>query len=157
MKKRGQAWGFDLMVASVIFITGIIIFFLYSLNYPTETQENLNALFYQGNRIANDLLSEGYPPGWNTTNVVKIGILSNEEINQTKLEMFNQLDYTNTKYLFNTRYDYFINFSEPIIIDENEIQFIGLRSAETQSIIKVSRIVAYKNKSTVLNIHIWED
>ena len=39
--KKAQAWGFDMMIASMIFISGIIIFYVYSLNYPKESQETL--------------------------------------------------------------------------------------------------------------------
>ena len=134
-------------------------FFLYSLNYPTETEENLNSLFYQGNKIADDLTSAGFPEDWNNLNVIKIGLFSDEEINETKLERFYDFastDYLKTKSLFNTRYQYYVNFSQIITIGETPISHIGSYPTETKSIIKISRIVPYKNKSTVMDVYIWE-
>mgnify|MGYP000014655228 CR=1 FL=1 len=81
--KKGQAWGFDLMMASIIFLGGITVFYLYSLNTP-EAETTLNKLTYEGNIVASTLLSDGFPIDWEEFNVVNPGILSNNKINQTK-------------------------------------------------------------------------
>lgn len=78
MKRNAQAWGFDIIVATGIFIVGIIAFFLYTINYPTGEQEKLDDLLYEGNIIADNLLSEGYPLNWTNITVSKIGLLSNQ-------------------------------------------------------------------------------
>src|SRR3989338_6629598 len=126
--KRGQAWGLDLIVATIIFTMGIIIFFIYSLNLSDDTEEILNNLNYAGNSIADNLLSEGSPLDWNSTNVKKIGLTSGNKINETKLERFYDLnitDYQKTKSLFNTKYDYYVFFPEPMIINSTSVEGIG--------------------------------
>ena len=126
--KKAQGWGIDLMIAVVIFSIGLTVFFIYSLNSPGEGKENIELLFYDGEIIANTLLSPGYPKGWDEENVINIGITTNGKINETKLERFYNLaedNYEKTKLLFNTKYDYYFFISESIIINGGSIEGIG--------------------------------
>ena len=79
---KAQAWGIDLMVATSIFVVGILIFFIYSLNSFNESEEEIDKLFYDGKLISNYILSEGHPDNWNENNVQKIGITNNSLNNQ---------------------------------------------------------------------------
>ena len=55
MKSKGQGWALDVMVASAVFITAIMIFFFYSINYNSESTEILDSLQYDGNAMADVL------------------------------------------------------------------------------------------------------
>lgn len=156
--KRGQAWGFDLMIAVIIFTSGIVAFYLYSLNYQTEAQETIDSLFYEGSTLSEDLLSEGFPANWNIGSVQKIGLTNNGKINQTKLEKFYNLsieDYQNTISLFGIKDNYFMNFSEAIVINQNSIEGIGKPPINPKNIIKITRLTIYREKPTAMNIFIW--
>jgi len=157
-KKRGQAWGFDLMIATIIFISGIVAFYLYSLNYQTEAQETLDALFYEGNAIAQDILSEGFPTNWNINTVQKIGLKNEGKINATKLEYFYNLsvqDYQRTKILLDAKNNYYMNFSNGMVIGQQAIEGIGLPPSSPANIIKITRFTIYGEKPTSINIFIW--
>lgn len=109
MERIAQTWSIDLIVASVIFLTGILVFYVHTINISNETEESFNALSFDGDLIASMLLSEGFPSNWNKQNVITIGILADNKINQRKIDEFHALslnDYQRTKSLFNTRYDY---------------------------------------------------
>ncbi len=45
MHKKAQAWGFDLVVASIIFVVGIVAIYIFTLNFTKETEENFEILF----------------------------------------------------------------------------------------------------------------
>ncbi|MCH7568382.1 MAG: hypothetical protein IIA87_03090 [Nanoarchaeota archaeon] len=162
--KKAQAWGFDLIIASTLFLMGIVVFYFYSLNYPTEGGEILDSLFYEGDIIAGTLLSDGYPDNWDQNNVVRVGILTNDKINETKLERFYTLTnetltpggYAKTKSLFNTKYEYYVNFSTQMNISGGEIDGIGKQPTDTKNLIKITRFVSYQNKPTTLYVYIWE-
>lgn len=159
MKKKAQAWGFDLLIASMIFIGGIFVFYIYSLNFPNETEDIINTLTNEGNIVANALLSDGFPSDWNEGNVITPGIITNNKINQTKLERFYNFsteDYEKTKSLFNTPYEYYITFSENVTISGNQISSMGKNPLNPKNLIKISRITIYKNKPITINVHIWE-
>jgi len=164
LNKRGQAWSIDLIIAVIIFSAGILIFFIYSINQAGEAKEVLSELGYQGDVILNNLLSEGYPQDWNQTNVVTIGILSNNKINETKLERFYNYsisDYSATRSKFNTRYDYYFTFSD-MTINSVPVDGIGMpgivdvNNINSSSLIKITRFSIYKEKPTTIYLYIWE-
>ena len=64
VKKIGQAWGFDLLVASVIFFFGLLFFYFYTINYSSGTESVFYELSKEGEMISNSFLSEGAPRGW---------------------------------------------------------------------------------------------
>ncbi len=157
--KRAQAWGIDLMIASIIFITGIISFYLYSLNAVDQTEDKLNSLSYDGNIIGDMILSEGLPKNWNEQNVVTIGILTENKINQTKLEKFYNMitnNYQKTKVLFNTKYDYYMLISENFTINGQIKPGLGKQPQNQRNLAKITRFVIYKDKLQNLDIYIWQ-
>jgi len=159
MEKKAQAWGFDITIAAIIFTLAVITFYLFSLNYSGEAEESLGALEYDANTIANALLSEGYPAQWSSENVIKIGLLSDSRINETKLLSFKELslsDYPKTKSIFNTLHNYEITFSENMTIESTTITSIGLSPSSPQNLIKVTRLATYDNKPLVIYINVWE-
>ena len=160
--RKAQAWGFDLMLAAILFTAGIVVFYIYTLNYPTEGKEILDQLAYEGGLMTDNLLSEGFPPNWDSTNVVRIGIHDNKKVNETKLEKFYNLSiepggYQKTRSLFNTRYNYFFNFSEQMTLPIfGNVSGIGNQPSNPQNLIKITRFTIYKDKPVTLNLFIWE-
>ena len=124
-------------------------------------------LLYDGYFFSNTLLSEGYPDNWVEEDVVKIVILNNEKINDTKLEKFYdivQSDYNRTKLLFGIKYDYYFFLEENMTIGLNEIEGIGKPGIikteivnDSENLIKVTRFVIYKGKPVPAYIYILED
>lgn len=159
MKLKAQAWGTDLMVASVIFTSAIVFFYFYALNDPNEAQESIDSMLYDGRIIADVILSEGYPKNWSSGDVVTIGILTNNKINETKLERFYDLaifNYPRTKSLFNTKYNYYFNFSETMFIGAAPINGIGSKPLNQKNLVKISRFTVYKDKPMSAYLYIWE-
>ncbi len=150
--KKAQAWGFDLMIATIIFTAAILIFYLYTLNIPTETQEIIDSLTLDGNIITSIVLSDGFPSNWNSTNVLAPGILTNNQINQTKLEKFHALtltDYQKTKSIFNTKYDYLLTLE-----DNNGIvnYLVGCGAGNQQPLVIKNKIAYfYQNENEMFN------
>jgi hypothetical protein len=167
--KNAQSWGMDLAIASVIFVFGIIILYVYSMNNPNEAKMNLEDLSYQAEGISNIILSEGYPNNWNITNVVRIGILDNDsKINQTKLNQFYNLtidNYGQTKIWFNTKYDYTFCFPNHIMMINSTSAApynctgkpgnINPNSITARNLFKVTRFVIYNNTPVTANVYVW--
>ena len=165
--KKAQIWGIDLMVGFMLFSFGIMAFYIYSINTTTETKENFEYLSYDGNLILNNILSEGYPPNWDSGDVVVSGILSNNKINETKLENFKDLvgsEYSRTKTLFNTKYDYYFFLDENMTINSLEVEGIGRPGYSRQDIIdnsanliKITKFTIYKEKPMTAFLYIWDE
>lgn len=161
---KSQAWGLDLVIALCIFVIGIMAFFLYSINFSSEGEEKLDYLLYDGNAIANILLSEGSPLNWNAGNVTFPGLISENKINETKLENFYYLvssDYQFSKKTLNTKYDFYLFFPDSMNINGTIIDGIGKPGANrtnivSDNLIKVQRVVVYQDKPIQLNLYIWD-
>ena len=157
MRTRAQMWGMDLMIAIAIFSIGAVAFYFYSVSYTSEESiiENLN---YDGNIIADSLLSQGYPSNWTESNVIVSGITNEGKINQTKLEQFYNLstsDYYRTKNLFNSRYDFWIYLSADVEINSMVIEGIGKKPINYENLIKITKVIIYNNKPETLTLQIW--
>ena len=154
-KKAGQVWGFDLMMAVGLFLVGIIIFYIYSLNLTTDAQETLSQMDYTGNSISDSLLSPGYPEDWTSSDVIRIGLTTDNKLDQDKLEKFYALDYQKTKQIFKTEYNYYLNLSIPLKISGVAISGIGQISTNTKNLVKISRVSIYNNEPVTLYLYIW--
>jgi len=157
--KKAQGWGFDLAVAAVIFSLGIVTFYLFSINSQNETAESFGNLKYEAGVIADSLFSEGSPASWTEANVVRIGLISQNQINETKLAMFSSLansNYSRTKQLFRITGNYYISFSENLSVDNETVSVIGQQPAEAQNLLKVTRLSSYNNKPIVFYIYSWD-
>jgi len=164
LRKRGQVWSLDLMVAVIIFSVALASFYFYTVNEHSGFEEKIEILSYEGRSLSNILLSDGYPEDWNSTNVVEMGILTNGKINQTKLEAFYnfvQLDYPQTKIVLNTAYDYYFFLDQNMTINSVEVEGIGKPGVTKDTIvaknlIKISRVTIYQNKPIGAQLYIWE-
>jgi hypothetical protein len=154
--KRAQVWGLDLIIASSIVFLGVFSFYVFSINLSDEGQEKIIQLTSEGNLIANNILSDGFPQDWNKTNVVNIGLVSQDKINETKLDRFIQLaaqDYAKTKKIFRISHDYMILFPENITVGQSE----SLEEINITNIAKISRLVIFRNKPATIYIYVWEE
>ena len=157
--KRAQGWGFDLAVAAIIFSLGIVAFYLFSINSRNETAESFDNLKYESGVIAGSLFSEGAPASWTEANVIRIGLISRGQLNETKLAMFNSLaisDYQRTKSLFRITSNYYISFSENLSIGNQTIGIIGKQPVDAQNLLKVTRLSSYNNKPIIFYIYNWD-
>ena len=142
--KKGQVWSLDLIVAVSIFLIGIIVLFFYALNYTNQSQNNLEYLYLQGHTAGEILLSED-----------SSGILSNGIINQTKLEIFYDKNYAEQKSVLGVKDDFYITLDD-LVIDSNPVNFVGeINESNVNDLIKINRIVAYRNKPSKLQMYIW--
>lgn len=134
--KRGQAWSLDLVIAGVIFFVGIIILYVYAINYSSNSQRDLDELFYEG-RVASELiLSEE-----------DFGILSETKLNETKAAEYNS-GYAIKKDRLGAIHDFYFR------VDGS--YFGKLNSTEVESLIQVTRITIYKNKPTKFDLFIYK-
>lgn len=159
IKKKAQGWGFDVIISVVIFSIGIMGFFLYSLNYNTSSEEILPLMNYDADIVSSFILSQGYPVDWTETNVVSLGLTTDNKINDTKLERLynlNRTDYEKTRRLFSTKYQYFFNFSEGMYVNGNLVDGIGAKPINQKDLIRITRFTIYKDRPVSLNVYIWK-
>ncbi len=157
-EKRGQAWGFDLEIAAAIFITGIIAFYLFTFNYQGVQNSPNEDIVYEASTVADSLLSTGLPDNWNSTSVIKIGIVSSNKLDQQKIDSFYNLsetDYNRTRALLRTQFNFFVNISDTLYANGQVIDGIGHVPSENATVFRVSRFTSYQNKPVTLYVLLW--
>lgn len=158
MNARGQGWGFDLMVAIMIFLGGIILFYFFSINDSSGESQGFESIKREGNLIADSLMSEGFPLNWNENNVQRIGIVDDGRINQTKLDEFYSLvesDYLRTRSLFRVTNDYYVKFVPGVGVDGAQIEMIGLPPVNSDNMARISRVIIYDGDVITLEVIVW--
>ena len=139
MKKRGQFWYGDFMIAMLVIIVIGIIFANTIVDIP-QRESNLDNMIDDGVNIANSLLSEGYDmPNWRNGNG-RIGINTDSKIDVNKLDTFSSLVDTNrgyliSKFLFGTDYDYVFYFEDKDGNIVNERSYGGVARSEDLEIV----------------------
>jgi len=146
LTKKAQVWSLDLIIASVIFSIGIIILYIYAINYSPETKNQLNELFYEGNLASKLILSDS-----------DIGILSDNKINQDKLNDFNNFDYQTKKNQIGLINNFYFTF-EGLEINGNPASYVGIiNPPEVKNLIKITRLSIYKNKPIKFQLFVWNE
>lgn len=160
MQKRGQAWGLDVIIAVMIFITGIVVFYLYVINFKTSEGGEIEKAKFEARLLTESFLSEGDPAHWDATTVTKLGVLSSEQINETKLTQFYAMtlgEYERTKRIAGLEYEYYITFSEPLTINATLVDGLGRAPPEeAETTFKTTRFTSYKNQPITLEISVWK-
>ena len=155
---KAQAWGFDLIVASAIFLVGAVFIYYFSINDSKFDSQDYSALKKESSLIAESLLTSGFPENWNSQNVIIIGLTDDDQFNETKLQRFYDLaqsNYDTTKPLFNIRYDYLVNFSRAIDVNSIEISSIGLQPNNQKNLAKTERAIVYKGEIITMEVYSW--
>ncbi|MBS3085589.1 hypothetical protein J4225_02790 [Candidatus Pacearchaeota archaeon] len=144
--KKAQAWSLDVVVAIVIFMAGVIILYVYAINYVNQGGQQLDDLLYQGNTAAELLLGDD-----------ELGLVSNGKINQDKLNDFYASDYKLKKMRLGVKDDFYF-ILQNLEVNGTLVGYAGLmNSTAVKNSIKVSRFSVYKNKPIKFQIYVWRN
>lgn len=143
--KRGQVWSLDLLVAFMIFMMTLVTIYLYAISYYSGSSEDLNQLFLNADLVANLLLSED-----------EYGLLSNGEINKTKIEDFNSLPESLKRSTFGASNNFYFTILDlgVVGISGNSVGIINTTEVDTQ--VKITRIVIFNDKPTKFEVISWK-
>ncbi len=165
-KRRGQIWSLDMMMAVVMFMLALFMVYQYLINSERTNVSDIEELARDSQVISSQLLSEGLPKGWNSTDVKMIGVAKDFRINETCWERFSNISYDRSRSVFNTRYHYYVYFTdnEDNLITIGGIDGIGkpgvvsanVSEVQTKRIIKVDRLAIYDSKIIKMVLFLWE-
>jgi len=175
--RSGQAWYMDFTIGLLLFTFALLAYFSYANNFQQEEKSSLELLSKDAQAISSSLLLSGYPNGWDSTSVVRIGIADEQKLNVTKVLNFKQINYTQTKIKFGTTYDYFVFFvnnkgealnvsgvcgvGSPLINTGygsaagicNPINLTGIN---IKSLVNVERYLVYNSSVVKMVVYLWQ-
>ena len=170
MSTKAQVWTTDFIISILILVAMLTLFGRAISNLATESREDITPLIAEGRMISDQLMSEGYPSNWNTTNVISFGITTDKRIDKTKAEMFYSMNYSEKKRILNTDYNFYT-----FLIDENN-QLININGSygtgqqnvtsnqtsvlltdiDFNKLAKITRLTIYESKITRMVIYVWQ-
>ena len=141
--KKSQVWSLDAIAAMVIFFAGVVILYLYAINFSSQSNE-LDSLIYQANTASSIILSDDQT----------YGILTDGKIDKDKLNDFYNLDYQSVRSGLSIK-DNFYFVIDGLEINGESKDYIGLMNIEAKSNVQTTRFVIYKNKIVKFQIYVW--
>ena len=157
----------DFIIGFIIFAVALLLFYKYSPLLTDNNQHNGNEdILIEGRLITDSLLAEGYPSNWTTGNVINIGLTDGTSaIDNSKLDKFLSMDYTETKNTFKTRYDYYFYFTHDndsiILINGTEgkgypgVNLSNIGSIKTEKLTKITRLARYDSEIVKMVLLLW--
>ena len=167
-KRNGQIWTLDLIAGVVVFTIVIIVYFIFTNNISSRTENNFNDMYETSLIVSDSLISSGIPQGWNSTTVEEIGLTQgNYRINTSKLYYFKQIEYSDTKALLKTKYDYIFFFMDKSdnLLALNGTSYYGkagitkdnLNELESPgTIISSTRLIIFNSSIITMEVYLWE-
>ena len=110
MNSKAQAWYMDFAIALLLFIFTVVVYFSYTNNFQKQEKGDLDFMLGDAKSISSSLALSGYPNDWDNETVLRIGLAEEQKINSTKVKLFKQYGYKNSKRRFGTQYDYLVFF-----------------------------------------------
>ena len=164
-QKKAQALTTDFIIGLMMFIFLLITSITIIINItPDQTYE----ILYTNNLyISESLITPGFPQNWNETNVAIPGITTNQRLNLTKLNKFDNIPYETSKTLLLTENEYIIFFENSsgiinitkcvrgynIQTDENCKPL--LNTTNIKNLVKTERYLIYNSQIIQMNIYSW--
>lgn len=165
--KRGQAWYIDYILATFIFVIGLIVYIEFESNISQEEEGTLNELVFDSETLTNNLMSEGVPRNWSVSDVNIPGLLSNKSLDRIKYNSFTQLNYDLTRYIFGTTFHFSLHFQDR---DSNTIYIAknckAGNSAINSTLVSLDPVAYYYDTgrenhtgyySGILNLHVYNE
>jgi hypothetical protein len=154
---KGQLQYVEFIVALFFFFL-VFAFFVKNITGSMDSS-GFSTIASEAKRVTEHLVSAGSPEDWNESSVQRIGITDGDaRINLTKLSMFKNLSYNQTKSLFNLRSEYFmfLEYSNGTRIQIDGQPGIGKNESDAKRIAKNLRLVIYGNDIVRLGVLIWQ-
>jgi len=164
---KSQVWSIDVIVAVIIFITALVLFYKYSINLVDVEGKDSGNLLLDGKLISSYLVSAGNPNDWedHSEDTNLIGLTNgNMDINPQKVQEFSDLvtlDYPQSRKLLSTTHDYYVFFEDK---NNNTIRIKGVgvdgigkgyTTENQEDIIKITRLVYYNSTIIRMVLYIW--
>ena len=177
MNSKGQAWYADFAIGLLLFFFTLVIYIGYNDNFQKQNMGELNNMITDARAVSSSLILSGYPSDWNSSTVVRIGISDDQRLNATKLLRFSALNYTLTKRIFATPYEYFVFFANnkgevlnvsgvcgvgsPLVnVSYGAVQGtcnpINLTGISLKNVVKTERYLVYNSSVAKMGVYLWQ-
>lgn len=156
--KKAQIWYTDFMVAVLLFVIALVIYYEYMTNISIKERSIIDELTADAKGISSSLIATGVPNNWTQSSVVRIGITDGDyRINTTKLEMFYNMSYADSYKYFGTRFDYYVFFenSSGNRINLSYVDAVGKEPVDINNLVQITRLLINGSDIVKMQVQVW--
>ncbi|MBW2999983.1 hypothetical protein KY339_04885 [Candidatus Woesearchaeota archaeon] len=152
--KRSQVWYTDFIIGILIFSIAVTTFFYYATGAGEDDGSNLNDLIIDAKVIAENLVSEGYPTDWTPATVERIGLTNgNQRIDQSKLDDFTNMTYSERKSALGTPKNYYFYLEYP---NSTKFNILGQEGNSSNRLVQITRLAVYESQPVRMVFYLWD-
>lgn len=151
--------GFIILIAALIIVIRLLITIQEPSSFDDVQRKALTA--------SDDLMSAGYPDDWNESAYVKPGLLTNNQLDLTKLGMINNLSYNELRSTLTGSYDLYWYFTNGTNILNHTACGYGNPAVTTddnctptiipeKNLVKVQRLLVHNNSIIRMVVIVWD-
>jgi hypothetical protein len=165
IKKTGQVWSIDFIIGMMLFL--FVLLLSVRIILTMNTTEPYDLTYREAVYLSDNVLSEGYPKTWTTSDVIIPGIALDNKINAEKLFNYSLLEYNKTKIAYQITGEYLFYFSNGTSILNVTQCIYGFNVPVTSdcepiisnltysNLAKIDRIVFYDNQILRMTFYVW--
>lgn len=164
--KQAQASTIDFIAGFIIITVALIL--TVNLIASIQGPSNFEQVKRQALAASDSLMSAGYPENWNATTVVRVGLLTNNELNSTKLQQASNFSYEELRASLNgvtNIYWYYTNRTNIINITacgygDPTISTDAITCEPTinkeSNLVRIDRFITYNNTIIRMVVVTWD-
>ena len=165
LQTKAQASTIDFILSFTIIIIALLLTArLIITAQDTSDFDDVREQAVLGSQI---LVSEGLPTNWTASTVIRPGILSDNQLNMTKLNVLSSMTYDDSRSRIAASYDYYVYFvnktsvlnlsgcgigSSKISVDSSCVPSFGGSS----NLIRLERLIAHNNSIVTMVVILWD-
>ena len=159
MDKKSQIWYTDFIVGIFIFFIVILVYYGYAHSFNQNPSSTASDLLMDAKTISQSLVAQGFPSGWNQSDVQIIGLTDgNYRLNSTKLGIFADMEYSLLKARLRTSYEFYFYLEEVngsrILINGKE--GVGLPGENSKNLVSIIRVVIFNSRLINMVVNVWQ-
>ncbi|MFH1589634.1 MAG: hypothetical protein ABIB43_03660 [archaeon] len=157
----------DFIIGFMIFSIALILASRFLFNEASTNEFDL--VKADAETMSEYLMSEGIPGDWTNETLVRLGLLTNNRLNITKLGLFYNLSYDDSRKYLTTKYDFFVFFQKNETVQNisgNGCGYghgavtatgctISLSGVDYEDLVKVIRYTLYNNLIIEMVLYVW--
>lgn len=162
--KKAQVWITDFIIGFIIFLIGVLLTSRFIFNAMTD--DDFSRIRVEAETTSEDFLSEGVPNNWTNDTLVKIGLITNNRLNITKVSRLYNMSYPDTKFYLPSGLDYLLFFQKNLtVLNITKCGYgainltscaVDISGLEYDNLVRVTRFVIYNNSIIQMVLYVWE-
>lgn len=133
--------------------------------FTSQANDDFGKVKLEAEKLSDYFLTEGVPSNWTNETVVRIGLLTNNRVDQNKLLQLYNISYEESKLYLGVNNDYLLFFEKNnSIINITRCGYggitmtncsINVSSIVSNNLVKITRLTIFNSSIVEMKIYVW--